>query len=472
MRHENLGASVCRMLGGIALACLLWPVAAQARADLSVTMKDRPDPVRVDSTLTYALAVKNRGPDPSARPVLSASLAKEGVVLRASSSRGRCSAGGTTTCELGTLKPGAVATLLIELRPTEPGRLTSSALVRDRSESDPNPANDSDLAVTYAQRVMGPCPNRLFGTSGADELDGTADSDAIFARAGSDMLFGAAGDDCLSGEQGHDRLAGASDHDRILGGSGEDLLLGEDGDDRLLGGAGVDVQDGGRGEDVLRGEGDGDLLAGGTGEDLMAGGAGNDEIWGEAGADSGNGGSGSDLIEGGSGADRLAGGAGADTLEGEEDTDTLTGGAGGDNLDGGEGADVLGGGTGSDTAVGGEGPDRIHGAEDVQAGPGDDTVSADVASVNCGQGFDSVFLRGASRLTNCERVLLLTPDARVVTPSPSPSPPPPAGAPSPGGGRGERRSLGGGRKRGCSRRYCLPGGRKASVVSLAPGRAR
>lgn len=47
---------------------------AQATADVTVQMTDSPDPVRVGSTLTYTITVRNNGPDMAAGVTLTDTL--------------------------------------------------------------------------------------------------------------------------------------------------------------------------------------------------------------------------------------------------------------------------------------------------------------------------------------------------------------------------------------------------------------
>jgi len=135
---------------------------------------------------------------------------------------------------------------------------------------------------------------------------------------------------------------------------------------------------------TLDGAGGADLLVGGTGPDRITGGAGNDVI---------DGGLGADLMDGGGGRDRvnyasrtagiraLIDAPAADAgLEGEAgEGDTLTG---IEDVTGGSGDDEIGSYSqisGVHAFVGGAGNDKIHvtGSADVDAGPGDDSVTMD-----------------------------------------------------------------------------------------------
>jgi Ca2+-binding RTX toxin-like protein len=128
-----------------------------------------------------------------------------------------------------------------------------------------------------------------------------------------------------------------------------------------------------------------------------------------------DGGDGNDKGIGGFGHDTLIGGLGDDTLEGSEAPDNLFGGDGNDTLDGGSGGDEIHGGNGDDTISSDTGPDRID------AGPGDDVIHLNsdppshVASIDCGDGYDTVYNSPApmgrtnrkllAKQPNCENVI-------------------------------------------------------------------
>ena len=126
--------------------------------------------------------------------------------------------------------------------------------------------------------------------------------------------------------QGDDRLYGTSGADNLGGGNGNDRLEGEIGNDTLNGGNGDDQASGGNGNDTLTGGNGSDLLDGGAGNDKLTGGNGNDELSGSGGADSLAGGNGADRLEGGEGTDMLTGGVGADVFVFRPgfDNDTIT----------------------------------------------------------------------------------------------------------------------------------------------------
>jgi len=136
---------------------------------------------------------------------------------------------------------------------------------------------------------------------------------------------------------------------------------------------------GNKGANVLKGTNVRDDVFGRDGKDVLIGFGGNDWIYGEAG---------DDVLLGEKGADRLWGG-GRD--------DTIHGGPGGDRIWAGWGSDV------------------------VDAGPGNDIVDANendasMDSIDCGAGWDTVYVNRRDRVFNCEVVKRVRP--RNGTPVP------------------------------------------------------
>ena len=107
-------------------------------------------------------------------------------------------------------------------------------------------------AGTVVNRVGGPGPDVVLGTSGVDGFLLLGGDDRASGRGGRDALCGGSGKDKLRGNGGADRLLGQAGGDRLLGGSGRDLLNGGPGRDRLLGGPGRDRLRSGPGRDRQR----------------------------------------------------------------------------------------------------------------------------------------------------------------------------------------------------------------------------
>jgi len=119
-------------------------------ADLSLTMTDAPDPVRVNGNLAYTIVIRNSGPLAASVVSLSDQLPKQAGSASATTSQGSCSTKAKTqvTCSLGSLASGASAMVVITVKPTGPGTLTNTASVTASSPRDPNTANNSATVTT------------------------------------------------------------------------------------------------------------------------------------------------------------------------------------------------------------------------------------------------------------------------------------------------------------------------------------
>ncbi|WP_280564555.1 Ig-like domain-containing protein, partial [Chromohalobacter sp. 48-RD10] len=105
------------------------------------------------------------------------------------------------------------------------------------------------------------------------------------------------------------------------------------------------------------------------------------------------------ILEGDSGDNVLDANDGGQRLYGYAGDDTLNGGSGNDLLRAGSGDDTLNGGDGDDILIGGNGADTFN------AGAGDDlmvTSGTDFASIDGGEGFDTLLLDGGIDLTSAE----------------------------------------------------------------------
>jgi uncharacterized repeat protein (TIGR01451 family) len=95
--------------------------------DLVATLTDSPDPVRVGTNLTLTTTVRNFGPVAAAGVTLTHSLPSAVRLVSVSTSQGSCSAAPPLLCTLGTLAPGASATIALVVRPRSIGTLTTIA---------------------------------------------------------------------------------------------------------------------------------------------------------------------------------------------------------------------------------------------------------------------------------------------------------------------------------------------------------
>ncbi|MFF1594116.1 calcium-binding protein [Streptomyces sp. NPDC058286] len=233
-------------------------------ADVSVT-KTGPDTVSLGDQASYTVTVTNTSTTQSATTVtLADSLSGPGQLLSATPSQGTCTTTATSAnCALGTLAPGASATVTVTAEPTATGTLSDTATV-SAAESDPLPGNNTSTANTTVDNAHG-CT--ITGTSAADNLVGTNRNDVICGLGGNDTINAGNG------------------NDTIYGGSGNDVVDGGNSDDTVNGGPGNDTLNGGNGSDTLNGDQGNDTLSGDNGTDTVNGGPGNDTINGGNGPD-------------------------------------------------------------------------------------------------------------------------------------------------------------------------------------------
>ena len=124
-------------------------VTIPGEADLALTQSDSPDPVLVNQTLSYSLLVDNLGPDEATAVVMTDTLPATVTFQSVITSQGSCSeAGGTVTCNLGTIASGNDATIdILVTAPSSAGSITNNASVAASSD-DLNAANDTSSENT------------------------------------------------------------------------------------------------------------------------------------------------------------------------------------------------------------------------------------------------------------------------------------------------------------------------------------
>jgi len=117
-----------------------------ATADIAVSQTMSPSPPIPDSAMTYTMAVTNHGPDPASEVTLVDGMLRGTAVP----SQGTCSAGTPKVCYLGSLAPGASATVTLIVPPGAvgtAGRVVNSVRV-DAGPIDPAPSNNKNTHVT------------------------------------------------------------------------------------------------------------------------------------------------------------------------------------------------------------------------------------------------------------------------------------------------------------------------------------
>lgn len=252
-------------IAGLLLAAFVFAgvgaAAPAGSANLRIVKSDSPDPVRVGSSLTYAIGVENLGPSPATGVTVTDNLPRGVDLVSASGPAGGCAAqGGKVTCEVGSLDPvgvnygGAQVSVTLVVVPRESGSIRNTATVKG-DQKDPAPGNNK---ATISTRVLAVPTCRglsatVVGTGGDDVLLGTTGPDVIVALGGADRIVSRAGRDLICAGGGADYVGAGSAADRVFAGAGPDRLLGRGGPDRLRGGRGFDRCRGGAGLDSTRG---------------------------------------------------------------------------------------------------------------------------------------------------------------------------------------------------------------------------
>ena len=272
---EGIRPKVTLATGAALALAALFPAAALAPSDLSLTKAASPDPVSEGGQLVYAIEVRNDGPDDATNTVVTDDLPSPSDVdlVSTTPSQGTCGQQGNqpVSCSLGTVASGATATVQIVVTPKKPGTITNTASVTS-DVADPNMANNSATTTTTVSPAGGgaTCANKaatIVGTEGNDSLAGTEKKDVIVGLGGDDLITGLGGKDLLCGADGNDTVKGQADGDVIDGGNGDDATKGGGGDDRVGGGSGNDRLGGGGGADYLNGGPGKDRCKGGPGKD-------------------------------------------------------------------------------------------------------------------------------------------------------------------------------------------------------------
>jgi large repetitive protein len=138
--------------------------AAPTSADLSIQKSAPPTAVDEDN-FTYTLTVKNNGPDAAAGVVIEDELP---AGVRFVSANGCAEAGGTVTCNVGTLASGATKARKIVVRAETPGAKRNTATVSSNTD-DPNRGNNSSTAVTRVKAAADLSINKSAPTKVTDE---------------------------------------------------------------------------------------------------------------------------------------------------------------------------------------------------------------------------------------------------------------------------------------------------------------
>jgi plastocyanin len=119
-------------------------------------------PVDTDEEVSTTLRVVNLGPGVPSNVTLNDMLPVNVEILAAQPSRGFCTVNQGVSCSLGPLYPHGIATVVVDVRPIEPGRTTAVDASVSSDLSDPDPSNNS---VSRSVRVL-PDPETTYVTVG------------------------------------------------------------------------------------------------------------------------------------------------------------------------------------------------------------------------------------------------------------------------------------------------------------------
>ena len=128
-------------------------VANANSADMAIVKTATPNPVTEGTPLTYTLTVTNNGPATATTVTVLDTLPSVLTYLSSTTTQGTCSeAGGTVTCQLGTMANAATATITILTIPEQPGTVSNTATVT-ADQTDPNLTNNSS---TWSETIVSP----------------------------------------------------------------------------------------------------------------------------------------------------------------------------------------------------------------------------------------------------------------------------------------------------------------------------
>src|SRR5918995_2230715 len=130
-RSRGRGRALAGSVGMALAVAALFPAAALAPADLSITKSDSPDPVNEGVQLRYTMEVQNNGPDPVTAVEVVDDLPMGDVdFVSATPSQGSCDEqGGKVTCQLGAVASGGTAPVTILVTAKKAGTVTNTASV-------------------------------------------------------------------------------------------------------------------------------------------------------------------------------------------------------------------------------------------------------------------------------------------------------------------------------------------------------
>ncbi|MDR2877407.1 MAG: DUF11 domain-containing protein, partial [Chromatiales bacterium] len=111
-----------------------------AQADLALNVIAHPNPVEVNTTLSYNVELTNQGPNNASGAAVTLTLPANATLS------GGCPGNATANCAAGTLNAGSTAPFTVTVTPNTVGTITTRANA-NANESDPNPANSTNIEI-------------------------------------------------------------------------------------------------------------------------------------------------------------------------------------------------------------------------------------------------------------------------------------------------------------------------------------
>lgn len=157
--HVDLTNTVLSLIGALSGDIVIAQSQAEVvcnevagSSDLSMVKTSTPNPVQVNSTLTYTLTVTNDGPDEATGVTVTDILPASFTIGTITPSQGTCNplVGTTLTCNMGTIANGGNATVTIEATPTQTGVIANTAVVSG-DQPDPDPTDNSSTESTTVE---------------------------------------------------------------------------------------------------------------------------------------------------------------------------------------------------------------------------------------------------------------------------------------------------------------------------------
>ncbi len=141
------------------------PPPPEAAADLSMTLRDDPDPAKLGQYLRYTVTVANTGPDPATGVTARVSLPTQWEVTGIVTEQGRCTRNSTVRCDLGSLAANEQTQVTIEVLPSSEGNFTIEG-TSDADQTDPDPDNNhaTETTTVIGNQTTYPLTVRVVGS--------------------------------------------------------------------------------------------------------------------------------------------------------------------------------------------------------------------------------------------------------------------------------------------------------------------